>query len=227
MSIAHEIPATKPITADPPQASSPPRSQRGDWTWELVTMFPQQGDWTEEQYLSREFEGLVEYSDGVLKFLPMPTWLHQFIVDYLHSQLKQYVQARSLGLTAFAPLRIRIGDRQYREPDVVFVTHSRISSLREPPDGADLVMEVVSDSKPDRDRDFIDKRADYAAAGIPEYWIVDPALESITVLILKGSEYQVHGEFKMGAIATSALLPGFEITTTACFDFQPVNKSDL
>src|SRR4051812_6138848 len=87
----------------------PPKSRRGEWTWELVTTFPQQGDWTEDEYLAREFDGLVEYSDGVLEFLPMPTWLHQFIVDFLHSRLKQFVQSRSLGLTAFAPIRIQVG----------------------------------------------------------------------------------------------------------------------
>ncbi len=199
-------------------ASLPPRSQRGDWTWELVTMFPQQGDWTEQEYLSREFDGLVEYSDGVLEFLPMPTLLHQLIVDYLHSLLKQFVQAHSLGFTAFAPLRVRVGDRRYREPDVVFATFGRVRSLTEPLDGADLVIEVVSDSQEDRDRDLIEKRMDYAAARIPEYWIVDPKSQTITVSSLDKNEYRLHGEFAITMTATSKLLPGFGVNVAACFD---------
>ena len=35
----------------------------------MVTLFPRQGEWSEQEYLSREFDGLVEYVDGVLEFL--------------------------------------------------------------------------------------------------------------------------------------------------------------
>lgn len=201
-----------------------PRSKRGDWTWELVREFPQQGDWTEEEYLARDFEGLVEYSDGVLEFLPMSTLLHQLIVDYLHSRLKQFVQSRSLGVTAFPPLRVRIGDKQYREPDIVFATTSRIRSNVKPLDGADLVMEVVSDSSEGRERDLISKRLDYASAGIPEYWVVDPAIDAITVLVLENGHYKVHGEFPAGETATSILLPGFEIVVKSCFEAGQIKE---
>ena len=44
----------------------PPCSKRGELTWELAALFPRQGEWTEEEYLSHEFEGLVEYVDGVV-----------------------------------------------------------------------------------------------------------------------------------------------------------------
>lgn len=202
---------------DSVEADRPPKSRRGDWTWELVTTFPQQGDWTEQEYLEREFDGLVEYSDGVLEFLPIPNWLHQLIVDYLYSQLKNFVQARSLGMTAFAPLRIRVGPRRYREPDLLFIRKEQFRGIDAPPDGADLVMEVVSDSKEDRERDLVTKRTEYAAAGIPEYWIVDPVTETISVLKLEHSNYVVHGEFSVGSTATSNILPGFEINVTNTF----------
>ena len=196
-----------------------PVSRRGTPTWEMALSFPHQGEWTEEEYLSREFDGLVEYSDGVLEFLPMPTWWHQYMVDFLHSLLKQFVQPRSLGYTAFAPLRVRIRHGKYREPDVLFVTPSRFRGLNHPAEGADLVMEIVSGSADDRERDLVEKRADYAAVGIPEYWIVDPETETITVLVLPDgtSKYTEHGIFCSGQQATSVLLPGFEIDVAACF----------
>ena len=50
--------------------------------------------------------------------------------------------------------------------------------------GADLVVEVVSPDDPSRDTQ--DKRLDYAEAGIPEYWIVNPLDETVTVLVLWG-----------------------------------------
>ncbi len=45
--------------------------------------------------------------------------------------------------------------------------------------GADLVVEVVSKNDPKRDLET--KLREYAAAGIPEYWIVDPMEHSIEV----------------------------------------------
>ena len=63
----------------------------------------------------------------------------------------------------------------------------------------------------DRERDYIYKRRDYARAGIPEYWIVDPQEGVIIVLRLDGNEYNEHGRFGPGQIATSYLLPGFEV----------------
>ena len=193
-------------------------SQPGASTRELALKYPLQGYWTEADYLALEHDGLVEYSNGVLEFLPAATWLHQWIVDFLHTNLKQFVLSRSLGFTAFAPLPVWIGERQYREPDIVVAKASRMRGLKNPPQGADLLMEVVSDSKEARDRDFVKKRIDYATASIPEYWIVDPAVETITVLILANGEYQLHGEFHPGTSATSVLLPGFEVNVTSCFD---------
>jgi Uma2 family endonuclease len=39
------------------------------------------------------------------------------------------------------------------------------------------------------------KRADYAEAGIPEHWIIDPEDEAISVLQLEGDSYTEHGIF--------------------------------
>ncbi len=194
-------------------------SRRGEPTWELGADAPAQGHWSEQDYLSREFDGLVEFVDGVLEFLPMPTWSHQFIVDFLHTLLKQHVRSRGLGVTAFAPLRVRVGQNRYREPDVLFVSRAREKGLQNPAEGADLVMEVVSSKPEDRSRDFVEKRIDYAAAGIPEYWIVDPETETITVLTLPtgATEYDMSGESKPGQTAVSVLLPGFTVDVSACF----------
>jgi Uma2 family endonuclease len=62
------------------------------------------------------------------------------------------------------------------------------------------------------------KRHDYAQAGIPEYWIIDPQTEMITVLGLQGDQYGTHGVFGRGDSATSALLPGFAVTVSQVLD---------
>lgn len=79
-------------------------------------------------------------------------------------------------------------------------------------------MEVVSGGPDDRVRDLVAKRRDYAEAGIPEYWIVDPEAETVTVLRLDGSEYGVHGVFRRGATATSAHYAGLSVAVDAVFD---------
>ena len=76
--------------------------------------------------------------------------------------------------------------------------------------GADLVVEIASPEKPKRD--LIEKRADYAEAQIPEYWIVNPQNETITVLCLEGSAYTEHGVFGRGVMAMSVLCESFGVS---------------
>lgn len=76
---------------------------------------------------------------------------------------------------------------------------------------------MVSDDSSDRNRDLVDKRQDYAQAGIPEYWIVDPLERRVTVLVLEGEQYQVDGEYSPGQIARSRLLEGLEIDVATVF----------
>jgi Uma2 family endonuclease len=80
-------------------------------------------------------------------------------------------------------------------------------------DGADLVMEVVSPDDPERDN--VLKREDYARAGIPEYWIVDPAQRAVTVLVRQaGGTYHEQSRCAPGAVQ-STLLAGFQIDAGA------------
>ncbi|MGN6358954.1 MAG: Uma2 family endonuclease, partial [Thermomicrobiales bacterium] len=82
--------------------------------------------------------------------------------------------------------------------------------------GADLVVEIVSPDTPERDH--VEKREDYAVAGVTEYWIVDPRQQTITVLALHEGQYQEHGVFARGAQATSALLAGFAVAVYDVLD---------
>lgn len=190
----------------------PKDTEVGEPVWELAHIFPYQGMWTEEEYLSLDTGRLVEYSNGYLEFPPMPTMAHQDIVSFLYEMLKAFIMARQLGKVYFAPVPVRLGRGEYREPDVFFISSERvIEAAGQYPSGADLVMEVVSGSPADRDRDLVRKRRDYALAGIPEYWIVDPLEEVIFVLRLEENEYAEHGRFVAGGTATSALLPGFSV----------------
>jgi Uma2 family endonuclease len=199
-----------------PLAGTPQQASIGEPTWEVAKLFPNQGAWSEGEYLALNGNYLIEFSDGCLEVLPMPTTSHQMMVLFLHAALAAFVAPRKMGLALVAPLRVRLWSAKYREPDVVFMLAENLNrSGEEFWEGADLVMEVVSDH--DRRRDLEIKRGEYAEAGIPEYWIVDPQQSLVTVLRLDGAHYAVHGAFSPGAMATSALLAGFEVDVAALF----------
>ncbi|MGP0069526.1 MAG: Uma2 family endonuclease [Isosphaeraceae bacterium] len=191
----------------------------GEPTWDVARLYPAQGTWTEHEYLNLNTNQLVEFSDGYVEFLPMPKTSHQLIALLLYRLLHAFVSVRTQGTVAAAPLSVQLWQGKYREPDIVFMRTEHASRITE--DywiGADLVMEVVSGSDSDRQRDLVVKREEYARSGIPEYWIVDPELERITVLVLDGATYAVHGEFSRGQQATSKLLAGFSVDVTAVLD---------
>ena len=194
-----------------------PVSRRGTPTWEMALNFPHQGEWTVEEYLDLDTNRLVEFTDGVLEFLPMPKPSHARLSRYLSDLLRAHVLSKNLGDVFWAPVSVRVSPTKLREPDVLYLSHERIPREDVPPNGADLVIEIVSGGSQHRHRDYHEKRADYAEAGIPEYWIVDPETETFTVLTLDGDEYHSHGEFDRGTTATSVLLSGFEVNVSDAF----------
>lgn len=169
-----------------------------------------------EEYLELKGNHLVEFSNGIVEVLVMPTMAHQLIVLFLCDALRTFVQGSKLGKVLVALFRIRLWENKYREPDVMFMrSENAVRMSNESWDGADLVMEVVSDD--DRRRDVQTKRFEYARAGIPEYWIIDPRDSRVTVLKLEGQKYIAHGEFTPGQRAASALLEGFGVGVSETF----------
>ena len=212
------------------EANSPHQSVRGEPAWEIATLFPVQGSWSEAAYLTLRTNRMLELNDGFLEVLPLPTYFHELIVEFLYDLLRSFVQSRGLGKVMRAPLPIRLWAGQLREPDILFLRPHRLEKLaksgnRDQPDGADLVMEVVSPGTANRARDLDVKRVEYARAGIDEYWIVDPESRTITVLKLTGEEYHAVGEFDVTQTATSALLSEFSVSVRDTFNAAEAESS--
>jgi Uma2 family endonuclease len=179
---------------------------------DLADVIPEQGCWTERQYLALNTPRVVEFDNGVLEVLPLPTKTHQLIVAFLYKLLDAFVAGN--GVVLFSAYPFRVLNRKYREPDLLFMTPEQ-NALAEDEftNAVELAMEAVSPDDPDRD--YVTKRIDYACAGVAEYWIVDHLQSRVTVLRLENGQYVEHGVFGPGQRATSARLPGFSVAVDA------------
>jgi Uma2 family endonuclease len=183
-----------------------------------LDLLPLQGLWTVAQYLTltNQTNHLIEFSDGDIEVLPMPTRRHQVILLLLYELFKAVLQARG-GKILVAPLRMQVRPGKFREPDILMLLQADDSRNQEAFWlGADIVIEIVSPDNPERDTAI--KPHDYAEARIPEYWIVNPLDETITVLMLAGETYAPHGIFQRGEHAASKLLTGFTVSVDEVFD---------
>jgi Uma2 family endonuclease len=186
--------------------------------WDVARLFPPQGGWSEEEYLALPGNHLTEFDHGRIEVLDMPSERHQLLVAYFYRALLELVTASDLGTVLFAPFPIRLWEGKLREPDVVFMRREHASRRHEKYWwGADLVMEVMSPDDPKRDSEI--KKREYAMAGIPEYWLIDPISQTVTVFVLDGDphRYAVRGVYAAGQRAASMNLSGFVIDVQVLF----------
>ncbi len=126
-----------------------------------------------------------EVIEGMLIVNAGPVPLHQIIVGHLYRVLHQAL----VGTDRWAfisPVELRVSDITAVEPDLVVLPVSSIGAARLllP---VDLVVEVVSPSTARKDR--LLKRAVYEEAGISQYWIADPAAETVDRYLLIEGRY--------------------------------------
>jgi Uma2 family endonuclease len=105
------------------------------------------------------------------------TGRHQDLCLYITVLLKSFVEALDAGLVRDAPFDVCLDDQHTYQPDVLFVSHHNYDRVHEtyvegPPD---IIIEVLTVESTARDRG--EKFAAYEAAGVSEYWIVDPIRE--------------------------------------------------
>ncbi len=131
-----------------------------------------------------------ELLEGRLDVVPSPGQEHQRVAFRLARLLADHVEKNNLGEVYIAPFDVLLGDHDAPQPDVLFVSRAnagRASSrgVEGPPD---LAVEVLSPSS--RSRDWVRKQRVYAKNEVPEYWVVDPSLGTVDVLVLEASDYE-------------------------------------
>ena len=119
---------------------------------------------------------LAEWVDGEVIIHSPAGNRHQDLTDFLVSVLRPFVELHQLGVVRSAPFQMKL-TRSGREPDLLFVAKEHLYRLREThlEGPADLVVEVISPESVRRDR--VEKFYEYQAAGVGEYWLIDPQSE--------------------------------------------------
>ena len=177
---------------------------------------------TFEEYLSYDdgTDNRYELIDGELVALPPESGRNDFIAFYLRDELIVLVERKRVRLHSCAiqvPV-LKPGQAQNRYPDLVILRPEHLDLTQQqlaiksnmPPPV--LVVEVVSPGRVSWNRDYLEKREQYAARGIPEYWIVDPQAEVVIVLQLKSSTYVEVGQFRGTQRIVSPSFPALNLS---------------
>ncbi|NES20441.1 MAG: Uma2 family endonuclease [Symploca sp. SIO3E6] len=176
---------------------------------------------TFEQYLEYDdgTDNRYELFNGELLKLPPESGVNGWITLSLRDKLIQLLKPQLIRPNVFE-LQIS-GNPQNRYPDIVVLReeHLELTKKRQTitldMPAPQLVVEVVSPYRNQRDdnykRDYIEKKQQYEQRGIPEYWIVDPIAQLVTVLVLVNGRYQAT-EFSGSQQIVSPTFPELELT---------------
>jgi len=154
---------------------------------------------TEEEFTAWcDEDTRAEWVDGEIIMMSPVNTEHARVVRFLLSVLETFVEQHQLGEVLGPESQIRLRTPSRRVPDLFFVSKEREhlverAHLAGPPD---LCIEIVS---PDSEaRDWREKYLEYEAAGVREYWVIDPASQHVEAYAL---EEQTDGPAKYRRIA--------------------------
>lgn len=177
---------------------------------EIARLFPAQGKWTEDDYFSLpDSVYTIELLDGVLRILPAATVAHQQVCGALLVAVMRYKLMCACG-TVMHHMPVRLSKGRIRHPDILFLREEHADRLEKRICGIpDWVAEVIDETS--RLHDEITKLQEYAWAGIPEYWLIDPIQGMVQVYALTRGEYSLFATYGAGQMARSERLYGLEV----------------
>jgi Uma2 family endonuclease len=177
--------------------------------------------WTDE-------DGGVEWVGGKVVTMSPASTKHQNLMALLLGLLKLHVEAGDLGWVGAAPFLMHLPERsQGREPDLLFVRSEHLDRLGDTylEGPADLAVEITSPESLSRDRG--EKFVEYEAAGVAEYWLIDPLRRQAEVYHLgdDGRYHPVPAEdhSELGWVVVSRAVDGFRLPVDRVFS-DPLPK---
>lgn len=170
---------------------------------------------TFEEYLTYDdgTDNRYELVDGELILMNPPIGLHALVIRLLNNNFEAEISRLNLPWLCLQTVGVRTAINRSRIPDLCVLTREQIlekldmSAVIET--AALLAVEIVSPES--RTRDYRFKRSEYSVVGIPEYWIVDPVEQKVTVLLLVEGLYE-ETEYKGDAQIVSPTFPELVLT---------------
>ena len=167
---------------------------------------------TFEEYLEQSSDTRVcEWVDGEIINMLGASFEHQTLSDFLLTVLRFFVEKNDSGLVVSSPFAMKLeSQRRGREPDILFVAKDRQHLFKKTfLDGAaDLAVEIISPESVGRDRG--EKFVEYEAAGIKEYWLIDPERKQAEFYRLHDDGFYRLADVSDG-VFRSEVLPEFSL----------------
>ena len=166
---------------------------------------------TVNDYMSTPEGTRYQLLDGEMILAPSPTQKHQSLLANLYRLVYAFVAGADLGRVWFAPLDVVLSNHDVAQPDLMFVSNERAGIVTEGNvrGAPDLVVEILSPSTAGYDRGY--KRSLYAQHGVREYWLVDPDVETVEVLVLGDQGLSPYQVFESDQTLESPLLDGLSL----------------
>ncbi len=175
-----------------------------------------------QDYLQLPEDKRYEIIDGDLFMVPSPNERRQHILSNIFYVLFDYVRKNKLGAVYCAPFDVLFSEEDIVQPDIIFVSNKnkKIITKDNIQGTPDLLVEILSPGTSKRDLGI--KKKLYAKNGVREYWIADPAQETIEVLNLKEGEFRGKS-YNTGVVGqtsrlSSPVIQGFDIDIKEIFE---------
>lgn len=155
---------------------------------------------------------IYELINGNIMRRSSPHSEHQIIVGNIYAKIRLITDEKQLGRVLTAQLDVIFGEDDCVQPDVFFIKKERekIIERRGPVWGSpDLIVEVISKGTVKQDRD--DKFKLYEKCGVLEYWLVDPANQSVEVYFLEDKKYVLQQIQEAEGLVKSKILEGMAL----------------
>ena len=161
-----------------------------------------------------------ELIDGEHYVTPSPNTRHQAISLQLTLLIGNWLNRNPIGRLFYAPFDVVFSKFDVVEPDLLYLSNERVSDALTPlhvHGVPELVIEIGSPGT--RKRDETIKRRLYERAGVEEYWVVDPEIDTIRVYRREAKTFARVVELSSEArdVLTTSLLPGLEIPLPRVF----------
>jgi len=155
-----------------------------------------------------------ELIDGEHYVTPSPNTKHQRVSINLTVVIGSWLERNPIGQLFHAPFDVVFSHFDVVEPDLLYLSNARAADALTPKHVRgvpELVIEIGSPGT--RKRDETVKRQLYERAGVSEYWVVDPEIDTIRVYRRDGDAFgrAIDVSADAGDTLTTTLLPGLEI----------------